>query len=124
MCGARGERTGRSDPGSGRGGNPDEHAGHFRVARRDASGRFGRRDEVSNRIWVAIVLTLVGLAMVAQVWDGMTLDPVGVLAGLLCAVALAVYWLLGESGQEKRDAVSLTMWGFIFASCAWAVISP
>lgn len=86
--------------------------------------RFGRRQEVSNRIWLAIVLTLVGLALVAQVWQGVTLDPVGVIAGLLCAVALAVYWLLGESGQQHRDAVSLTMWGFIFASAAWAIIAP
>ena len=33
-------------------------------------------------------------------------------------------WLLGESGQRHRDPVSLTMWGFVFASLAWAVISP
>ena len=86
--------------------------------------KFGRGQSVSSRIWIAIALTLVGLAMVAQVWDGFTLDTVGVVAGLLCAVALAVYWLLGESGQRNRDAVSLTMWGFVFASVAWAVISP
>ena len=86
--------------------------------------RFGRRQDVSNRIWLAIGLTLIGLALVAQVWQGVTLDPVGLVAGLLCAVALAVYWLLGESGQQHRDAVSLTMWGFIFASVAWAIIAP
>lgn len=86
--------------------------------------RFGRKEDVSNRIWVAIALTIGGLVLVAQVWQGFTLDPVGVVAGLLCAVALAVYWLLGESGQEHRDAVSLTMWGFIFASLAWAIIAP
>jgi drug/metabolite transporter (DMT)-like permease len=86
--------------------------------------RFGRKQDVSNRIWLAIGLTVGGLALVAQVWNGFTLDPLGVAAGLMCAVALAIYWLLGESGQEHRDAVSLTMWGFIFASIAWAVISP
>lgn len=86
--------------------------------------RFGRRREVSNRIWLAIGLTLLGLALVSQVWQGMTLDPIGVVAGLACAVALATYWLLGESGQTHRDAVSLTMWGFIFASIAWAIAAP
>ena len=86
--------------------------------------RFGRKEDVSNRIWAAIALTVGGLVLVAQVWQGFTLDPIGVLAGLLCAVALAVYWLLGESGQERRDAVSLTMWGFVFASLAWAIIAP
>lgn len=86
--------------------------------------KFFKRRDVSNRIWAAIALTLVGLALVAQVWQGVTLDPLGVTAGLLCAVALAAYWLLGESGQQHRDAVSLTMWGFVFASLAWAVIAP
>ncbi len=86
--------------------------------------RFAKKREVNNRIWLAIGLTLAGLALVAQVWKGATLDPLGVAAGLLCAVALAVYWLLGESGQQHRDAVSLTMWGFIFASITWAIIAP
>ena len=86
--------------------------------------RFARKASVDNRVWLAIGLTLLGLALVAQIWQGFTLDPVGVAAGLLCAVALAAYWLLGEKGQAHRDAVSLTMWGFIFASMAWAVISP
>jgi drug/metabolite transporter (DMT)-like permease len=86
--------------------------------------RFARKRAVGNRIWVAIALTVFGLALVAQVWQGATLDPLGVVAGLLCAVALAAYWLLGESGQQHRDAVSLTMWGFVFASITWAVIAP
>jgi drug/metabolite transporter (DMT)-like permease len=86
--------------------------------------RFARKQVVGNRIWLAIGLTIVGLALVAQVWQGATLDPVGVAAGLLCAVALAAYWLLGESGQQRRDAVSLTMWGFVFASITWAVVAP
>lgn len=86
--------------------------------------KFARRAAVDNRVWVAIALTLIGLALVAQVWQGFSLDAVGVAAGLLCAVALAGYWLLGEHGQEHRDAVSLTMWGFIFASIAWAIVAP
>lgn len=86
--------------------------------------RFGRRTAVRNQIWVAIGLTVLGLALVAQVWDGLALDPVGLLAGLACAVALALYWLLGESGQQHRDSVSLSMWGFVFASVAWAIVSP
>lgn len=86
--------------------------------------RFGRRQPVGNRIWLAIALTLVGLAMVARVWEGMSLDAVGLAAGLCLALALAAYWLLGESGQRSRDAVSLTMWGFVFATATWSVIAP
>lgn len=86
--------------------------------------RFARRRAVGNRIWVAIALTLAGLALVAQVWQGMSLNPLGLAAGLALAVALAAYWLLGESGQERRDAVTLTMWGFVFATLTWSVIAP
>lgn len=86
--------------------------------------KYVRKQPVRNRIWVAIGLTLVGLALVAQVWQGATLDTLGVLAGLLLAFVLALYWILGESGQSHRDALSLTMWGFIFSTATWSIIAP
>ena len=86
--------------------------------------KFFRRQPVRDRIWIAIALTLLGLGMMAQVWQGATLDAVGVLAGLLLALALALYWILGESGQTNRDALSLTMWGFIFSTLTWSIIAP
>ena len=86
--------------------------------------RFGLKQPVSQRLWVAIGLALFGLALVSQVWTGLQFDVLGVLAGLLLAFCLALYWLLGEAGQRTRDPISLTMWGFFFASVAWAVIAP
>jgi drug/metabolite transporter (DMT)-like permease len=86
--------------------------------------RFGKKQPVSNRLWAAIALSLAGLALVAQIWQGFSFNLLGVFAGLLCAVILALYWLLGEAGQKKRDGVSLTMWGFIFASITWAILQP
>lgn len=86
--------------------------------------RFGKKEPVSNRLWVAIALSLAGLALVAEVWQGFSFNLLGVFAGLLCAVILALYWLLGEAGQKKRDGVSLTMWGFVFASITWAILQP
>jgi drug/metabolite transporter (DMT)-like permease len=86
--------------------------------------KFFRKQPVRDRIWLAIALTLIGLALMAQVWLGATLDAVGVAAGLLLAFALALYWILGESGQSHRDALSLTMWGFIFSTITWSIIAP
>ena len=86
--------------------------------------KFVRKQAVRNRIWIAIGLTLLGLALVAQVWQGATLDTVGVLSGLLLAFFLAVYWVLGEAGQNHRDALSLTMWGFVFSTLTWSIIAP
>ena len=42
-----------------------------------------------------LVLSLVGLSMVAEAWSDARLDALGVGAGLLCAVALTVFYLIG-----------------------------
>lgn len=86
--------------------------------------RFGRHEPVGPGLWVGILLTLVGLALVAEVWRGLTWDLIGLLSGLGSAVCLALYWLLGEAGQRRRDPVSLSMWAFILATATWSVIAP
>jgi drug/metabolite transporter (DMT)-like permease len=69
-------------------------------------------------------LALAGLALVAQVWKGFTLDALGLMFAMTATVALIFYYLLGESASKTRDAVSLIMWGFLFASAFWAVVLP
>lgn len=86
--------------------------------------RFGRGQAVQDRVWVALGLSLLGLALVAQVWKGLTLNGIGVLAAFGAAGALAIYYLLGERGVATRDAVSLTMWGFAAATAFWVVAAP
>jgi drug/metabolite transporter (DMT)-like permease len=89
--------------------------------------RFVMGERVRRRMWAALALALVGLALVAQVWHGLGqdgLDGIGVLAGLGAAVALASYFLLGEHGVADRDPVSLTCWTFFFSALFWAVITP
>jgi len=86
--------------------------------------KFVRHEPVRNRVFGALVLAMAGLAMVAQVWDGLTLDALGVLAGLAAAVALAFYFLQGERLVAHRDPVSLVMYGFMAASLFWVVVAP
>ncbi len=86
--------------------------------------RFVLREPVRDRVFAALLLALVGLAMVAQVWQGASLDAVGVAAALAAAVALALYYLVGEQLVVHRDPVSLTMWGFGVAALFWAVVQP
>jgi len=86
--------------------------------------RWVRKAAVSSTIWLALALTLAGLALVTQIWQGLRLDLVGFLAGLGTACGLALYWMLGEAGQRQRDALSLTMWGFVFSSLAWSILQP
>ena len=86
--------------------------------------RFVFRQPVRNRVWAALGLSLVGLALVAEVWQGSTLDGIGVAAALVAAVALAAYYLLGEHSASSRDPLSTTFWAFVFASLFWAVVQP
>ncbi len=86
--------------------------------------RFGLHEPVRNRVFAALVLAMVGLAMVAQVWQGFSLDALGVAAALGAAVALAFYYVSGEKLVAGRGPVALTMWGFAFATLFWAVVQP
>lgn len=86
--------------------------------------RFVRREQVRPRMWWALVLCVGGLALVAQVWDGLTLDGIGVLAGLGAAVALAAYYLTSEHGLVSRDPLSLAGWTFSAAALFWLLVRP
>ena len=87
--------------------------------------RLVRREHVRRSLWVALVLSLSGLALVAEVWDGGgSLDPVGVAAGLAAALCLATYYLMGERGTAGRDPVTLTCWSFVAAGVFWSVAAP
>lgn len=74
--------------------------------------RFGQRHRVRPRLWGGLVLSLVGLACVAEVWGELKLDGLGVLAGLGAAVLLAGYYVLGARGVRDHDTLSLTTWAF------------
>lgn len=89
--------------------------------------RFGRHQPVKRTVWLALVIAITGMAMVVQIWQGLTLDALGVTAAFGAAVALAIYYVMGEdlvAGPGARDAVSLTMWGFGFGALFWAIVQP
>jgi drug/metabolite transporter (DMT)-like permease len=79
---------------------------------------------VRRRIWLALGLALVGLALVAEVWQRGTLNAVGVLAALGAAGAFAFYILMAERGVANRDPVSLSCYGFLFGALFFAVVQP
>ena len=81
---------------------------------------FGER--IGARLWWAIGAVLVGLAVVAQVWDS-RLSPGGVVAGLASAVAFAFYFLAGERGVAKKHPLVVAFWASSFASAFWALFS-
>jgi drug/metabolite transporter (DMT)-like permease len=86
--------------------------------------RFVRREDVRARIWGALVLSVLGLVVVAEAWRGLRLDGLGVLAGLGAAMSLAAYYLTSERGLGRRDPLSLAAWTFAAAAVFWSVLQP
>ncbi|TFV86584.1 EamA family transporter [Blastococcus sp. CT_GayMR16] len=84
-----------------------------------------RHEKVRSRLWLALLLSLSGLVLVAEIWqDGGSLDPIGVGAALIAALCLATYYLMGERGTVTRDPVALTCWSFVAAALFWAAAAP
>ena len=86
--------------------------------------RFVMKEPVRRRVWVALALSLSGLAVVAEIWGGLRLDGIGVAAGVAAAFVLCLYFVLGEHMVGQRDPVSLTCLAFGFAALFWAVLRP
>src|SRR5258705_3010615 len=75
--------------------------------------RFGEHQPVRRRLWVGLGLCLAGLVSVTQLWAGeLSLDELGILAGLVSATLLAVYYVLGSQTVPTRDPMSLTCLAF------------
>jgi drug/metabolite transporter (DMT)-like permease len=81
-------------------------------------------EPVRRRIWLALLLALVGLSFVVEVWSGLALDGLGVAAALSAAVAYAVYVLMAERAVADRDPASLLVYGFLVAAVFWALVRP
>jgi drug/metabolite transporter (DMT)-like permease len=79
---------------------------------------------VRPRVWAALSLTLVGLALVSEFWLGWTLDTTGVLAAVGGAIVLAVYLLAGERAVETRDPLTVLCFALLFAAIVWSVVQP
>ncbi|HEY1575094.1 MAG TPA: EamA family transporter [Pseudonocardiaceae bacterium] len=86
--------------------------------------RFVRRTRLRREVWLGVGLAIVGLVLVAQVWDGLSPDTVGLIAGLATAACSATYFLLGERGVATGDPVGITTWGLIIGAVAVTVVAP
>jgi drug/metabolite transporter (DMT)-like permease len=86
--------------------------------------RFVGHEHLRRRIWVALALAMGGLTLVLDVWSGVTLDTKGVVACFAAALSYALYILVAEHAVSTRDPISLSCYGFFFASLFWAAVQP
>jgi drug/metabolite transporter (DMT)-like permease len=86
--------------------------------------RFVRKEPVRGRMWFAVGLAVVGLAVVSRVWNGLTFDGLGVIMALLAAVSFAAYFLLGEHNVGIDDPLRVILWAFVVATVAMNLVEP
>jgi drug/metabolite transporter (DMT)-like permease len=86
--------------------------------------RFVRRVVLPARMWAGTVLALLGLAMVAEVWQGLRLDALGLLFGIGAALGAATYFLVGERAVGTIAPLGLVTWGMVIGAVAMAVLAP
>lgn len=86
--------------------------------------RFAMGRAVGPELWPALGLSLVGLALVGEVWEGLSLDGIGVIAGLGAAVCLATYFLVGDHTTAPRGPIHVMTWAFLIAAATLNVVWP
>ena len=86
--------------------------------------RFVFGEHVRQRIWLALCLALAGLTLIVEVWSGGKLSTAGIVAAVVAAITYAAYILFAERGVQRRDPLSLSAWGFLFATLFWSVLAP
>lgn len=86
--------------------------------------RYVLHENVRRRIWAALALSIVGLSLLLQLWQGLELDGIGLLASAGAALTFALYILMADRGIRRRSTSSLLAYGFLFAAVFWALVQP
>ena len=74
--------------------------------------------------WGGAAMAVGGTALVNRAWDLGVVDPVGIVAGAVAAVAFAAYLILGERLGRRLSGLSVTAHGFAFSGLIWVVMAP
>jgi len=82
--------------------------------------RFVRRTVLPRAAVVGTLLSIAGLCIVVEVWSGLRLDAVGLVAGSAAAACQATYFLSGERLTAKVDVRVLLAVGFVVGAIALA----
>ncbi|HEX7125804.1 MAG TPA: DMT family transporter [Thermodesulfobacteriota bacterium] len=84
------------------------------------------RERIGRRVRAACALSVLGaLVMVSGGGAGpLALNVTGLAAGLFCALAYAVYTLLGKRVLVRHDASTVLVYALLFATLFWGVVAP
>jgi drug/metabolite transporter (DMT)-like permease len=85
--------------------------------------KFGQKAAVARSAAIGVGIALVGLATVVQIWSGLKLDVVGLVAGLAAAACQATYFILIDKLTGAADPLVMTAAGSVVGAVALTAIS-
>ncbi|MEO3793638.1 DMT family transporter [Nonomuraea sp. B10E15] len=78
--------------------------------------RVVRRIRLARAAYVGAVVAVVGLAIVVEAWQGLRIDALGLLLGLLAGACCAGYFLMCDGFGDDIDPLGLIAWGLLGAA--------
>ncbi|TCO35244.1 threonine/homoserine efflux transporter RhtA [Kribbella steppae] len=85
--------------------------------------KFGQKIAVPRTAAVGVGIALIGLATVVEIWSGLTLDLVGLIAGLGAAACQATYFILIDKLTGAADPLVMTAAGSVVGAVVLTAIS-
>lgn len=82
----------------------------------------GRR--IASGLWGAVALSAAGCFLVVRAYDASSLDALGVVVAFASAFTFAGYMVGSERAGRHHSPFTTLVYGFGFASLAWAVAQP
>ncbi|MGP3914109.1 EamA family transporter [Nonomuraea sp. 10N515B] len=78
--------------------------------------RLVRKIRLARAAYVGAVVAFVGLGIVVEAWQGLRLDALGLLLGLIAGACCAGYFLMNDSFGDDVDPLGLIAWGMAGAA--------
>ncbi|MFC5831645.1 EamA family transporter [Nonomuraea insulae] len=75
-----------------------------------------RKVRLARAAYVGAVVAVVGLGIVVEAWQGLRIDALGLLLGLLAGACCAGYFLMSDSFGDDVDPLGLIAWGMTGAA--------
>ena len=85
--------------------------------------KFGQKVAVPRSAAIGVGIALIGLATVVEIWSGLQLDAIGLLAGLGAAACQATYFILIDKLTGAADPLVMTAAGSVVGAVLLTLIS-
>ncbi|WP_127558722.1 EamA family transporter [Saccharospirillum alexandrii] len=82
-----------------------------------------RRQPVAGSAILGVALAVLGLAGLLEVWEGLVLDPLGLLLAAGAAVGQASFFLLSDAAQDDVEPLALISIGGVVAFLSLSLIA-